>query len=119
MSSKPADKTLLKKPADKTLIFKTGFQKAKEDYDIKDLRYEDETDDEENPKKPIPNWAQDQNIFKTSTKQSIKYINFTSLFRSCCYEEINLEKVFSIKKKKFNQRSSSADWKSPKKSNKI
>ncbi len=106
VSSKFADKNKNNSNFNKT------SQRVKEDYDIKDLKYEDETDDEERPKKPIPIWARDQNIYQTSAIQSLKYINFTNLFKSCCHEEINLEKVFIIKKKNFNQRSSSADWKS-------
>lgn len=70
----------------------------------------DETDDEEAPSKPIPEWAKDANIFKTMQAQSVGFINFTKMFKSTSNHEVLLENIFKIKKKTFHQRSSSADW---------
>ena len=85
----------------------------KEDYGISELRSEDETDDEEQPNKPIPEWAKNANILKSSLKQAHDYINFTDLFKAATRAEINLEQIFKTKKQKYYQRSSSAIWQSP------
>lgn len=72
----------------------------------------EETDDEEiyNTDKPIPEWAKKSEITRTAQKQALKQINFTRLFSAVNDDEVNLEDVFKIKKKRFNQRTSSANW---------
>jgi hypothetical protein len=89
-------------------------QENKEDYGINDLCSENETDDEEKPKKPIPDWASERNVLRTVKHQTTnKMINFTKLFKSCSQSNVVLEEIFKVKKTKFSQRSSSADWQSP------
>ena len=90
-----------------------GIKPNKEDYDINELRSEDETDDEEQPNKPIPMWAKDVIILESSLKQAHSYVHFTNLFKAATTAEINLEQIFKTKKQKYCQRSSSAIWKSP------
>jgi hypothetical protein len=91
----------------------TYSKKAIESYDISDLCSEDETDDEEQPIKPIPAWARDPLLIRKATEQSRSMINFTKLFKESAKNEIILENIFKIKRKNFNQRSSSANWSSP------
>jgi inner centromere protein len=87
--------------------------KTYEDYNISDLNSEDETDDEEEPSKPIPLWARNPNLLEKAQKQSIQKINFTKLFKAASRDEIVLEDIFKIKRKNFYERSSSAIWNSP------
>lgn len=81
-----------------------------ENYSIHDLHSSDETDDDEEPNKPIPAWAKDPLFTKTAKNQSYKFINFTKLFRASAQNEINLDLIFKVKRKKFYERSSSANW---------
>lgn len=80
---------------------------------MEELNSADETDDEDAPSKPIPEWAKDRNILRCAKQQSILFLNFTKLFKSTSDHEVFLEDIFKIKKKTFHQRSSSADWRSP------
>ena len=84
-----------------------------ENYDVSGLRSDDDTDDDEDPSKPIPAWAKDPLLGQASRAQSYKFINYTKLFKAACQNEINLDEIFKYKRKKFNERSSSANWSSP------
>ena len=84
-----------------------------DNYDVSGLRSEDDTDDEEDPSKPIPAWAKDPLLSKAAKGQSFKFINYTKLFKAACQNDINLDEIFKYKRKKFNERSSSANWSSP------
>ena len=84
-----------------------------ENYDIHNLKSDDETDDDEDPRKPIPSWAKEPNLSSAARAQSFKFINYTKLFKAACQNEIILDNIFKFKRKKFNERSSSANWSSP------
>lgn len=105
--------------AKKQLVYPTSSQQVapvkikEENYDINDLRSDDETDDEEEPSKPIPQWARDPFIFRKAQAQCFKTLNFTKMFRAACNAEIKLEEVFSSRRRRFVERSSSANWNTP------
>jgi hypothetical protein len=40
-------------------------------------------------------------------------VNYTKIFKEASNSEIKLEDIFRNKRKKFNERSSSANWSSP------
>ena len=84
-----------------------------DNYDVSNLGSEDDTDDDEEPSKPIPEWAQPANLIAKVKMQNTMMINFTRLFKSASQTEINLEKIFKTKRKKFTERSSSANWSCP------
>jgi hypothetical protein len=94
-------------------IVSFNSQQPNDNYDINDLKSEDETDDDEEPNKPIPEWAKDMRLKKTAMAQAKKFLNYTRLFRATTQNEIILEDIFKIKRKKFTERSSSAIWNSP------
>jgi inner centromere protein len=85
----------------------------RENYGIDDLRSGDDTDDDEQPRKPIPEWAKDLTLKRCAIKQAMTCVNFADLFRSSERDEVCLENIFKIKKMHFNHRSSSAEWSSP------
>ena len=84
-----------------------------DNYDVSNLGSEDDTDDDEEPSKPIPEWAQPANLIAKVKMQNTMMINFTRLFKSASQTEINLEKIFKTRRKKFTERSSSANWNCP------
>lgn len=84
-----------------------------DNYDVSDIRSGDDTDDDEEPSKPIPAWAKEPLLGQKAQDQCLKGINFTRLFKSACNTEINLEMIFKSKRRKFVERSSSANWTTP------
>ena len=87
--------------------------KNADNYDVSDLRSEDDTDDEEEPSKPIPQWAKEPFLSQKAQLQSTQMINFTKLFKASSSQAIVLDSIFKLKRKKFYERSSSANWSSP------
>lgn len=82
-------------------------------YDVSNLGSEDDTDDDEEPSKPIPAWAVQSNLVAKVKAQNHSMVNFTRLFKSASQAEINLEQIFKTRRKKFTERSSSANWNCP------
>jgi tRNA pseudouridine-54 N-methylase len=87
--------------------------KNEDNYDVSDLKSDDDTDDEDEPSKPLPAWAREPQLTNKVREQSLLNINFTKMFKASSQNEIHLEQIFRIKRKKFNERSSSANWSSP------
>ena len=90
-----------------------NMRKAYENYGVEDLHSGDETDDDEEPAKPIPLWAQDQNLIRQTVAQNKNFVNFTKIFRATSHAEVDLTSIFKIKRPKFTERSSSANWTTP------
>jgi inner centromere protein len=80
---------------------------------VSDLCSEDETDDEEHPTKLIPPWAKEPALSEAAQSQFSVMISFTKLFKSSCASKIVLEDIFSTKRRKFVERTSSAMWNTP------
>ena len=92
---------------------KAKAENAYVNYTIDSLKSENDTDDDEEPRKPIPAWANLADVTRKVKNQSVKMLNFTSLFKMACQSEINLNEIFLNERKTFTQRSSSAIWNSP------
>ena len=102
--------------------------KDKENYDIKDLKSDDDTDDEENPRKFIPKWAHGKFSNLDRYTCSITYFFIAgSQFRVALMHQAysppdvdmifialdanpNLEEIFKTQKRRFHKRTSSAVW---------
>uniref|UniRef100_A0A0B7AJ23 Inner centromere protein ARK-binding domain-containing protein n=1 Tax=Arion vulgaris TaxID=1028688 RepID=A0A0B7AJ23_9EUPU len=88
--------------------------KDPETYDIEDKNSDDSTDDEEAPRKRIPEWAMGIPLNTALIRQDHSPPDFDKLFRIKYIKPINLTLVFPGKKKpRYNQRTSSAIWNSP------
>ena len=87
-------------------------------YDIHDISSDDSTDEEDQPKKPIPTWAlpsqlnpvirqQEEDIFE-------RELDPCDIFPpNQLLKDVNLAQIFKHKRKRFYERSSSAHWNSP------
>jgi inner centromere protein len=88
-------------------------------YDIAGLHSSDSSDDEDCPKKVVPMWAAPTNLNKLLAEQEYR----VSHDRNFNVENIfppdqllitpQLERIFRIRSKRFNKRTSSAQWSSP------
>lgn len=105
----------IKKPVDfsKTPTIKITKPDSHVDYDINDLHTDDETDDDEEPNKPIPKWADFKLITERVCIQNRSMINFTKLFKASAEDNIDLTGIFRIQRNRFNARTSSAHWNCP------
>lgn len=82
--------------------------KDKDNYDIADLNSGDETDDDEKPRKEVPAWAKGAALNALITRQSKGAISGLEFFGVMPVP--SLDKIFQVKKKTFNKRTSSALW---------
>ncbi|XP_055505949.1 inner centromere protein B-like [Leucoraja erinacea] len=80
-----------------------------------DLNSDDSTDDEGIPRKPIPAWASGKELKQALIMQFYHPFNLDKLF--CVIEPPNLEAIFSKRKPRYLERTSSAMWHSPPGSN--
>ncbi|XP_020514000.2 inner centromere protein isoform X2 [Labrus bergylta] len=87
-----------------------SMSKSTEDYGM-DQNSDDSTDDESAPRKPIPSWAEGQNLQKTIMKQYFNPLNLDSFFGAI--EPPKLENIFYKSKPRYYKRTSSAVWHSP------
>ena len=82
------------------------------DYGL-DLQSDDSTDEEDDPRKPIPLWAQDNNLMPTIERQEERPLNASMAVFSRDADPVNLGRIFKTKKQRFFKRTSSAQWSSP------
>ena len=83
------------------------------DYGIGDLHSDDSTDEEDSPRKPIPPWAQENNLTSTIERQEDRPLNASMAVFSRETDPVNLGRIFKNKKQRFFKRTSSAQWSSP------
>ena len=85
-----------------------------DNYDIGDLRSDEDTDDEDNPRKIIPKWAQSSQFKTAIMKQAFRPPDLDTIF-FVMETSPDLTEIFPIEKRRFKQRTSSAVWlKAPK-----
>ncbi|CAG5115211.1 unnamed protein product, partial [Candidula unifasciata] len=88
--------------------------KTADNYDIEDKGSDDSTDDEEAPKKRIPEWATGIPLNTALIRQHMNPPDAEAIFQTHRIEPPNLVLVFPGKKRaKYTQRTSSAIWNSP------
>jgi inner centromere protein len=80
-----------------------------DNYDIGDLRSDEDTDDEDNPRKIIPKWAQSSQFKTAIMKQAFRPPDLDSIF-FVMETSVELAEIFPIEKRRFKQRTSSAVW---------
>ncbi|KAM3722723.1 Inner centromere protein [Dirofilaria immitis] len=81
-------------------------------YDVESISSNDETDDEENPRKPIPFWAQGDRLQNALRKQVMQ----PSIDPDAYFGPVRtpmLDKIFARNRTRYNKRTSSALWTSP------
>uniref|UniRef100_A0A1I7Z0C9 INCENP_ARK-bind domain-containing protein n=1 Tax=Steinernema glaseri TaxID=37863 RepID=A0A1I7Z0C9_9BILA len=78
-------------------------------YNIEDLSSGDETDDDENPRKKVPSWAQPSEIIKAARLQD--YSLADQIFPPIVLPDLAV--VFRREPSRYPKRSSSAEWQSP------
>ncbi|EFO23357.2 hypothetical protein LOAG_05126 [Loa loa] len=81
-------------------------------YDVDSISSNDETDDEENPRKPIPFWARGERLQNALRKQIVQ----PSIDPDAYFGPVRtpmLDKIFARNRTRYNKRTSSAQWTSP------
>ncbi|RXM30029.1 Inner centromere protein A [Acipenser ruthenus] len=81
-----------------------------DDYGM-DLKSDDSTDDEGEPKKPLPSWAEGKRLNQAVMHQYYNPIDLDRRFRKVL--PIKLEEIFCKSKPRYFKRTSSAVWHSP------
>lgn len=81
-----------------------------DDYGM-DLNSDDSTDDEANPRKPIPRWAQGTQVVQAFVSQYFNPPDIQELFGPIL--PLDLEDIFKKSKPRYHKRTSSAVWNSP------
>ena len=72
-------------------------------YNIDDLASGDETDDDEQPRKQVPKWAQAKELSVSTEKQYGKKLDYEILFGSCYADQVSYTAVFRIYLKYCNE----------------
>ncbi|KAK0424819.1 hypothetical protein QR680_008869 [Steinernema hermaphroditum] len=87
-------------------------ESSETNYNIEDLSSGDETDDDENPRKKVPYWAQSEQIARAAKDQAKLDPQFADrLFPPLVVPELG--DIFGRHPSRYPQRTSSAHWQSP------
>ncbi len=88
---------------------------AYSNYDITELSDDDSTDDEDQPKKPVPMWAHPHilNNWMVLQEDHQKFDVAQIFPPDQLLQMPDLAKIFKVKRRRFYHRSSSAQWDSP------
>ncbi len=91
---------------------------AYSNYDITELSGDDSTDDEDQPRKPVPVWAHPHILNKWMLLQEERLnnqvIKVSQIFPPEQLLKVpDLGRIFKVKRRRFYHRSSSAQWDSP------
>jgi len=86
---------------------------ADQNYGLDDLHSDDSTDEEDEPRKPIPSWAQGENLKAIIAEQEDRPLNSSMAVFSGSSDPVDLTKIFKRKRQRFFKRTSSAQWSSP------
>jgi len=81
---------------------------SEDNYGLDDLRSDSETDDEDNPKKQVPKWAEGTQLRTALLKQCYMGPDVDNIFYSI--EDPDLSVMFNQQKKRYFKRTSSACW---------
>ncbi|CAB4063752.1 INCENP [Lepeophtheirus salmonis] len=82
--------------------------KDEDNYDVADLKSDDDTDDEDQPKKAIPKWASSSAFRQAIVSQTYQPPDIDQIFDVPPMPDLNL--MFPLKKHRFFKRTSSAVW---------
>uniref|UniRef100_A0A0K2T146 Inner centromere protein Alike [Aplysia californica] n=1 Tax=Lepeophtheirus salmonis TaxID=72036 RepID=A0A0K2T146_LEPSM len=118
--TKPQLNITITKNAEETTVNSYDMTPAPEDrspepledennYDVGDLKSDDDTDDEDRPKKIVPKWAGGSSLRQAILQQTHYPPNVDAIFDFPPMP--NLELMFPFKKQRFFKRTSSAVWK--------
>ncbi|KAI1285902.1 Inner centromere protein [Halotydeus destructor] len=99
----------------------TTSKPEQQSYDISDLKSDEDTDDERQPRKALPNWARGTDFMQALTKQYSKALKYREREIRSHFQEVQLpvelglifkgaEKIVSSR---YAKRTSSAFWSSP------
>lgn len=86
--------------------------KTKDDYGLDDLKSDEETDDEDNPRKVVPAWAQGSAFRTALLKQMYMGPDPDLIFDGGALMP-DLSAIFKQQRKRFFKRTSSACWETP------
>merc|ERR1719334_1926279 len=84
---------------------------TEDNYGVADLRSDSDTDDEDNPKKQVPKWAEGTQLRTALLKQCYMGPDLDQIFFTI--EMPDLTMMFDQQRKRFHKRTSSACWETP------
>lgn len=87
------------------------YSRNYDNYDITDMKSDDSTDDDEKPRRKIPEWASGPTLKALLISQHYNPPDLPKLFGPIDPPDLN--QLFYKKKARFNKRTSSAHWDSP------
>jgi len=85
--------------------------KDEDNYGLDDLKSDEDTDDEDCPRKQVPKWAEGTHLRTALLKQCYMGPDLDKIF--CTVEMPDLSTMFDHQRKRFFKRTSSACWETP------